>query len=306
MRVLLTLLPALALAQTPPATVPSDPTPAKAPAAATAPAKKAPAGSPAKKSTAAATTQAKPAAASTPAGATAPKAATAGTAGAGRSAAGRGAAAAPKSAAVLAAPAPLTTDDDKTVYAIGISIGQSLSMFNLTPSEIELVKRAISDAAAGRPEVQLSEWGPKIQPLASSRAAAAAVKEKASSAAYLAKAAAEPGAVKTESGMVYRELKVGAGESPKTTDTVKVHYRGTLVNGTEFDSSYKRNEPAQFPLNGVIKCWTEGVQRMKVGGKSMLICPSDLAYGDQGRPPTIPGGATLLFEIELLEIGAAK
>jgi FKBP-type peptidyl-prolyl cis-trans isomerase FkpA len=106
--------------------------------------------------------------------------------------------------------------------------------------------------------------------------------------------------------MVYRELKVGAGESPKTTDTVKVHYRGTLVNGTEFDSSYKRNEPAQFPLNGVIKCWTEGVQRMKVGGKSMLICPSDLAYGDQGRPPTIPGGATLLFEIELLEIGAAK
>jgi FKBP-type peptidyl-prolyl cis-trans isomerase FkpA len=306
MRVLLTLLPALALAQTPPATVPSDPTPAKAPAAATAPAKKAPAGSPAKKSTAAATTQAKPAAASTPAGATAPKAATAGTAGAGRSAAGRGAAAAPKPAAVLAAPAPLTTDDDKTVYAIGISIGQSLSMFNLTPSEIELVKRAISDSAAGRPEVQLSEWGPKIQPLASSRAAAAAVKEKASSAAYLAKAAAEPGAVKTESGMVYRELKVGAGESPKTTDTVKVHYRGTLVNGTEFDSSYKRNEPAQFPLNGVIKCWTEGVQRMKVGGKSMLICPSDLAYGDQGRPPTIPGGATLLFEIELLEIGAAK
>src|ERR1039458_8517794 len=98
----------------------------------------------------------------------------------------------------LRAPAPLTTDDEKTVYAIGISIGQSLSMFNLTPSEIELVKRAISDAAAGRPEVQLSEWGPKIQPLASSRAAAVAVKEKASGAAYLAKAAAEPGAVKTE------------------------------------------------------------------------------------------------------------
>jgi FKBP-type peptidyl-prolyl cis-trans isomerase FkpA len=100
-------------------------------------------------------------------------------------------------------------------------------------------------------------------------------------------------------------MKVGTGESPKATDTVKVNYRGTLVNGTEFDSSYKRNEPAQFPLNGVIKCWTEGVQRMKVGGKSMLICPSDLAYGEQGRP-SIPGNATLIFEIELLEIGPPK
>ena len=275
MRVLLTLLPALALAQTPPATTPATPA-KKAPAAATTPAKKS------------------PAAASTPAGAATPKPATA----------GRGAAAAPKPAAP-AAPAPLTTDDEKTVYAIGISIGQSLSMFNLSPSEIELVKRAISDAAAGKPAVELSEWGPKIQPLASSRAAAVAEKEKASSAVYLAKAAAEPGAFKTESGLVYRELKVGAGESPKATDTVKVHYRGTLVNGTEFDSSYKRNEPTQFPLNGVIKCWTEGVQRMKVGGKSMLVCPSDLAYGDQGRP-SIPGGATLIFEIELLEIAPAK
>jgi FKBP-type peptidyl-prolyl cis-trans isomerase FkpA len=167
------------------------------------------------------------------------------------------------------------------------------------------VKRAITDAAAGKPAFELSAWGPKIQPLATSRAAAVAEKEKASSAIYLAKAAAEPGAFKTESGLVYRELKAGAGESPKATDTVKVHYRGTLVNGTEFDSSYKRNEPAQFALNGVIKCWTEGVQRIKVGGKSMLVCPSNLAYGDQGRP-SIPGGATLIFEIELLEIVAAK
>ena len=279
MRILLTLLPALALAQTPPAA-----TPAKAPAAATAPSKKA---------AATATSPATPAA---------PKAATAGVAG--RGAAGRGAAAATKPAAP-AAPAPLTTDEEKTIYAIGISIGQSLSMFNLSPSEVELVKRAISDSAAGKPAVELSEWGPKIQPLATSRAAVVAAKEKAKSAEYLAKAAAEPGAVKTDSGLVYREMKAGAGESPKATDTVKVHYRGTLVNGTEFDSSYKRNEPAQFPLTGVIKCWTEGVQRMKVGGKATLVCPSDLAYGDQGRP-SIPGGATLIFEIELLEIAAAK
>jgi FKBP-type peptidyl-prolyl cis-trans isomerase FkpA len=100
---------------------------------------------------------------------------------------------------------------------------------------------------------------------------------------------------------VYRELTPGSGPSPKATDKVKVNYKGTLVNGTEFDSSYKRGQPAEFPLNGVIPCWTEGVQKMKVGGKSQLVCPSEIAYGDQGRP-SIPGGATLIFEIELLGI----
>jgi FKBP-type peptidyl-prolyl cis-trans isomerase FkpA len=281
------LLPALAMAQTPPTSTPAPTTPPKA----AAPAKKSPA----------AATQAAPGAAASPA---APKPAGAGRGAPGRGAAGRGASTAPKPA-VAAAPAPLTTDEQKTVYALGLMMGQSISMFNLTPAELELVKRALSDAAAGKPAVELSEWGPKIQPLATSRSAAVAVKEKASSAAYLAKCAAEPGAVKTESGLVYREVKAGTGASPKATDTVKVHYRGTLVNGTEFDSSYKRNEPAQFPLNGVIKCWTEGVQRMKVGGKSILVCPSDLAYGDQGRP-SIPGGATLTFDIELLDIVPAK
>ena len=118
---------------------------------------------------------------------------------------------------------------------------------------------------------------------------------------YLEKAAAEPGAQKTASGLIYRELTAGSGASPKATDTVKVHYRGTLVDGKEFDSSYG-GKPAEFPLNRVIKCWTEGVQMMKVGGKSRLVCPSNLAYGDRGAPPDIPGGATLIFEIELLGI----
>jgi FKBP-type peptidyl-prolyl cis-trans isomerase FkpA len=104
--------------------------------------------------------------------------------------------------------------------------------------------------------------------------------------------------------LIYRELRAGTGASPKATDTVKVNYRGTLVDGTEFDSSYKRNEPAEFPLTNVIKCWTEGVQKMKIGGKSRLVCPSDIAYGDDGRPG-IPGGAALVFEIELLQIGGA-
>jgi FKBP-type peptidyl-prolyl cis-trans isomerase FkpA len=126
--------------------------------------------------------------------------------------------------------------------------------------------------------------------------------DSAGSKAYLEKAAAMPGAVRTASGLVYRELNAGTGTSPKATDVVKVHYRGTLVDGTEFDSSYKRNEPATFPLNQVIPCWTEGVQKMKVGGKAQLVCPSSIAYGDRGSPPEIPGGATLIFEIELLEI----
>jgi FKBP-type peptidyl-prolyl cis-trans isomerase FkpA len=123
--------------------------------------------------------------------------------------------------------------------------------------------------------------------------------------AYLDKAAAQPGATRTDSGLVYRELRAGSGGSPKASDTVMVNYRGALVDGTEFDSSYKRNEPAQFPLNQVIPCWTEGVQKMKVGGKSELVCPASIAYGDQGSPPTIPGGATLVFEVELLRIGGA-
>jgi FKBP-type peptidyl-prolyl cis-trans isomerase FkpA len=103
-------------------------------------------------------------------------------------------------------------------------------------------------------------------------------------------------------GLSYRSLKEGKGASPTAADTVKVHYRGTLLDGTEFDSSYKRNEPAVFPLGRVIKCWTEGVQRMKVGGKAELTCPPNLAYGERGAGGVIPPNATLKFEIELLEI----
>jgi FKBP-type peptidyl-prolyl cis-trans isomerase FkpA len=119
---------------------------------------------------------------------------------------------------------------------------------------------------------------------------------------FLDKAAAEPGAIRTPSGLVYRELTPGTGPSPKQFDTVSVNYRGTLTDGTEFDSSYTRHEPIEFPLYQVIPCWTEGVQKMKVGGKSRLVCPASIAYGEQGSPPTIPGGATLVFEIELLNI----
>jgi FKBP-type peptidyl-prolyl cis-trans isomerase FkpA len=207
----------------------------------------------------------------------------------------------PARPAAAVAPA---TDEEKAVYALGLSMYRSLLQFDLSPAELALVKQALTDSEAKKPAVDLETWEPKIEALAKDRAVRIAEREKAQSAAYLTKAAAEPGAVKTDSGLIYHELKAGTGASPKATDTVKVNYRGTFINGTEFDSSYKRNEPAEFPLNGVIPCWTEGVQKMKVGGKASLVCPSSLAYGDQGRP-SIPGGATLLFEIELLSVTGA-
>jgi FKBP-type peptidyl-prolyl cis-trans isomerase FkpA len=215
--------------------------------------------------------------------------------------------AAPKSLPAGRSPArtaaPLT-DDQKPVYALGLLMQRSLNEFDLSAAELDILKRALTDAAARKPAIDIDEWGPKVEAFAGARAERVAAREKAASVAYLTKAAAEPGVVTTDSGLIYRDLSAGTGRSPTAGDTVKVHYRGTLINGTEFDSSYRRNEPAQFPLGGVIPCWTEGVQKMKVGGKARLVCPSGLAYGDAGRP-SIPGGATLVFEIELLEIVAA-
>jgi FKBP-type peptidyl-prolyl cis-trans isomerase FkpA len=124
----------------------------------------------------------------------------------------------------------------------------------------------------------------------------------AASAVTTSAMAAEPVEQKTASGIVITMLTEGTGASPKATDTVKVHYRGTLTDGKEFDSSYKRGQPTSFPLKGVIPCWTEGVQAIKVGGKAKLQCPSPLAYGTRGIPGVIPPDATLTFEIELLEI----
>jgi FKBP-type peptidyl-prolyl cis-trans isomerase FkpA len=119
----------------------------------------------------------------------------------------------------------------------------------------------------------------------------------------LTMAAAEKGAVVSESGLVFLSLRDGKGANPTAADTVKVNYRGTFTDGREFDSSYKRGEPISFPLNRVIKCWTEGVQKIKVGGKAKLTCPSAIAYGEKGAGGgEIPGGATLVFEVELLAI----
>lgn len=195
------------------------------------------------------------------------------------------------------------SDDEKTMYAIGIAISQSLEPFALSASELEMVKAGITDGVMKKtPKVDVQAQMPKVQQLAQARASKAAEGEQKAGEAFLAKAAAEAGAKKTESGAIVIPIKAGTGANPKATDKVTVHYHGTLVDGTVFDSSVSRGAPATFPLNQVIKCWTEGVQLIKVGGKSKLVCPANIAYGDRGSPPKIKPGATLVFEVELLEI----
>ncbi len=195
------------------------------------------------------------------------------------------------------------SEADKTLYALGLAISQNLAVLNLSAAELEMVKTGLTDGVLGKPhQVELPAYVPKVQELQRTRLAATAAREKKAGEAVLAKAAAETGAVKTASGVVMTTLKPGAGSSPQASDKVKVHYHGTLPDGTVFDSSVQRGEPATFPLNGVIKCWTEGLQQMKVGGKAKLVCPSDTAYGDRGMPPRILPGSTLIFEVELLDI----
>ena len=199
--------------------------------------------------------------------------------------------------------ADLANDEQKALYAIGVAVSQSLTDLSLSESELEIVKSGMSDGVLKRPlKVDPKAYAPKVQQLVQARAATVAQRETKTGAAFLTKAAAQPGAKKTTSGAIVTTLKEGKGASPKASDTVKVHYQGTLIDGTVFDSSIQRGQPATFPLGNVIKCWTEGVQEIKVGGKSRLVCPAGIAYGDRGSPPTIKPGATLVFEVELLEI----
>jgi FKBP-type peptidyl-prolyl cis-trans isomerase FkpA/FKBP-type peptidyl-prolyl cis-trans isomerase FklB len=196
-----------------------------------------------------------------------------------------------------------TTDEEKAFYTLGSRLSQQVALFHLSDQELAMVKEGFSDAVLNRPlKIDPKQSETKLQEIARARMTTAAAEQKRAGQDFLDKAAAEKGAVKTASGLVIQEITPGTGSSPQASDKVKVHYHGTLTDGTIFDSSVQRGQPATFPLNGVIKCWTEGVQLMKVGGKSKLFCPAELAYGDRGAPPLIKPGATLVFEVELLEI----
>lgn len=195
------------------------------------------------------------------------------------------------------------TEDQKALYALGADLAKKLSVFNLSAEEYEFVKQGMTDATAGNKlEADPEAYAQNINNLFKTRMQAAAQKQKELAKPYLENAAKEKNAQKMTSGLIYQQIKSGTGAQPKASDIVKVHYTGTLIDGKEFDNSVKRGQPAEFPLGQVIPCWTEGVGKMKVGGKAKLVCPSDIAYGDQGRPPIIPGGATLVFEVELLDV----
>jgi FKBP-type peptidyl-prolyl cis-trans isomerase FkpA len=208
------------------------------------------------------------------------------------------------------------TEDEKSLYSIGFIVGsRNLQQLNLKPNELKMVQQGINDGASGKKAVVDTEaQGEKLNAFAQGRANAGAEKEKTASKEFFDKASKESGVQKFDvdlgggkkASYLYKTVTPGNGASPVASDKVKVDYEGKLTNGTVFDSSYKRGQPAEFGLNQVIKCWTEGVQKMKIGEKAQLTCPSDVAYGDHGHPPTIPGGATLVFTVELHGITTGK
>lgn len=196
-----------------------------------------------------------------------------------------------------------STDDEKSVYAIGHDMGTKLQSLQLSDKEQKVLEKGIRDGMAGKEAViDLREMFPKISEFIRSRSERITAEEVEGSEKFLKEVAERDDVITTESGLMYTVEKEGDGPSPTAEDTVRVHYHGTLRDGKVFDSSRDRGEPAEFKLNLVIRCWTEGLQLMKVGGKSTLYCPSDLAYGDRGAPPQISPGAALVFEVELLEI----
>ncbi len=202
----------------------------------------------------------------------------------------------------FAADAP-KTEEQKTLYFLGATISKNLQQFDLTKDETKYIIMGFSETITGKKSRVDESYGPKINQFFMKKREEGAKKEKVKAAGFIKKYLKKnKKAKKFDSGLVYHRTKKGKGKAPKETDTVKVHYHGTTTDGKVFDSSVERKQPSEFPLRAVIPCWTEGLQKMKVGEKGTLLCPSDIAYGDAGRPPTIAPGATLIFEVELLDI----
>ncbi len=203
-----------------------------------------------------------------------------------------------------AAPAgALETEEQKTAYALGFGLGRNVQPLDLNQSELDALKQGIQDAASNAmARVDVDAYQQQVQALAQRRSAVLAAAAKEAGKVFEEAKAQEAGAQRFDSGLIMIVQQEGEGASPAASDKVTVHYQGKLIDGSVFDSSVQRGQPATFPLNGVIPCWTEALQKMKVGGKAQLVCPSDIAYGDRGLPPRISPGATLVFEVELIEI----
>ncbi len=200
----------------------------------------------------------------------------------------------------------LESEDDKTFYAMGFMLGGNLQRLSLSDKELQALYKGIAMASKNeKSEVDMATYQNKIQEVFKSRMDKVAVKEKESGKAFIENFIKTEAATKTESGLAYKVIKEGTGAMPSAEDTVEVHYHGTLADGTVFDSSIERGKTISFPLNRVIRGWTEGLQTMKEGGKTKFVIPSELAYGEAGAPPKIPGGATLVFEVELFKVTKA-
>jgi FKBP-type peptidyl-prolyl cis-trans isomerase FkpA len=200
--------------------------------------------------------------------------------------------------------ADLESEESKAFYCLGANVGRQLSELSvLDADEIECVLTGLRDIlTGGAPQVDVQTYMPKATELFKAKQAAANAAANADQLEFLEAAAAGEGAVQTDSGLVIVETEAGEGASPAASDTVMVHYEGKLIDGSVFDSSIARGQPISFPLSGVIAGWTEGLQLMKEGGKATLTIPSEHGYGASGSPPTIPGGATLIFEVELIQV----
>jgi FKBP-type peptidyl-prolyl cis-trans isomerase FkpA len=203
----------------------------------------------------------------------------------------------------------LSTDDAKTDYALGFTVGSNIARGKpFAPDRAAAISNGLDDALSGKSaQVDMPTYGPKVQQMMSARTPPppGLAEEKKKGTDFADTAAQQLGAEKLASGLVFKSIKAGSGANPTAADVVQVNYEGKLTDGTVFDASAKHGGPATFPLNHVIPCWTEGLQKLKMGGKAELVCPSSIAYGDMGHPPTIPGGATLVFTVELLGINRA-
>jgi len=201
----------------------------------------------------------------------------------------------------------LESEDDKTFYAMGYMLGGNLQRLSLNDKELQALYKGVAMASKNeKSEVDMAKYQNRIQEVFKARMDKVAAKEKEAGQSFLENFVTKEGATKTESGLAYKVIKEGTGATPGAEDVVEVHYHGTLTDGTVFDSSVERGKTISFPLNRVIKGWTEGLQTMKEGGKTKFVIPADLAYGEAGAPPKIPGGATLVFEVELFKVTKAE
>jgi FKBP-type peptidyl-prolyl cis-trans isomerase FkpA/FKBP-type peptidyl-prolyl cis-trans isomerase FklB len=208
-------------------------------------------------------------------------------------------------AAVGAGASEIASERDQTLYAIGVRLGRSLAPFALSEGELEMLLRGLRDAVLGR-ELAVNETArqDQIDELLRERRSVSLAAERAASAEFLARAARESGAVRTPSGLVMVELRAGSGPSPGTADSVRLHYHGRLRDGNVFDSSVERGVATQVSMARALPCWREALLRMRVGGKSRVVCPPELAHGASGDAPRVAGGAAVVYELELLSIDA--